>query len=124
VSYLGTQIKYALGLQVGLRRPAALEIGRISTLLAALLPGSTELDIAGIAGTIFTRTAATIQLHVSRKGGRHDASAINPQTAARLRAYFQAAGHGIDFEPLVTRPALEDVQKAAGHRDPSTTKLV
>jgi len=117
-------------------------------------------------------------LRVSRKGGRRDALVINPQTAARLRAHFDAAGHGADidggplFRPLkhngkrqderrqmdpdaidrVVRKyagelgldrgysahsmratfittalengaQLEDVQKAAGHRDPNTTKL-
>ena len=112
-----------------------------------------------------------------RKGGRHDALAINPQTAARLRAYLERAGYGADIDGPLFRPLkhngkrqderrrmdpdavdrvvrkyagalgldrgysahsmratfittalengaqLEDVQKAAGHRDPSTTKL-
>ena len=112
-----------------------------------------------------------------RKGGRRDALAINPQTAARLRAYLDAAGHAGDTDGPLFRPLhhngkqsharramdpdaidrvvrkyaatiglargysahsmratfittalengakLEDVQKAAGHRDPSTTKL-
>ena len=126
---------------------------------------------------ICTRTAAIDSLRVSRKGGRRDALAINPQTAARLRAYLEAAGHGADIDGPLFRPLkhngkrqderrrmdpdaidrvvrkyaaalgldrgysahsmratfittalengaqLEDVQKAAGHRDPSTTKL-
>jgi integrase len=59
--------------------------------------------------------------------------AINPQTAARIRAYFEL---GLDHGYLAhsTRATfittalengaqLEDVQKAAGHRDPGTTKL-
>jgi len=116
-------------------------------------------------------------LRVSRKGGRRDALAINPQTAARIRAYLEKAGHGSDADGPLFRPLkhngkqqeerrrmdpdaidrvvrkyagelglergysahsmratfittalengaqLEDVQKAAGHRDPSTTKL-
>ena len=33
-------------------------------------------------------------LRVVRKGDRRDALAINPQTAARLRAYLARAGHG------------------------------
>ena len=118
-----------------------------------------------------------ISLRVSRKGGRRDALAINPQTAARLRAYLEFAGHGVDIDGPLFRPLkhngkrqderrgmdpdaidrvvrkyagelglnrgysahsmratfittalengaqLEDVQKAAGHRDPGTTKL-
>jgi integrase/recombinase XerD len=116
-------------------------------------------------------------LRVSRKGGRRDALAINPQTVARLRAYLEASGHGVDIDGSLFRPLrhngkrqeerrsmdpdaidrvvrkytgalgldrgysahsmratfittalengaqLEDVQKAAGHRDPGTTKL-
>ena len=114
-------------------------------------------------------------LPVSRKGGRRDALAINPQTAAGLRAYLEAARHGADIDGPLFRPLkhngkrqdermdpdaidrvvrkyaaaigmtdghsahsmratfittalengaqLEDVQKAAGHRDPGTTKL-
>jgi integrase/recombinase XerD len=116
-------------------------------------------------------------LRVMRKGGRRDALAINPQTAARLRAYLDAASHAGDSDGPMFRPLrhngkqdaarrhmnpdaidrvvrkyagtlgldrgysahsmratfittalengaqLEDVQKAAGHRDPGTTKL-
>jgi integrase/recombinase XerD len=103
--------------------------------------------------------------------------AINPQTAARIRAYLEMAGHGADIDGPLFRPLkyigkrqeerrrmdpdgidrvvrkysaelgldrgysahsmratfitialensaqLEGVQKAAGHRDPGTTKL-
>jgi integrase/recombinase XerD len=116
-------------------------------------------------------------LRVVRKGGRVEALAINPQTAQRIRAYLDIAGHGDQFAAPLFRPLrgntkpldaagrmdpdaidrmvrkyaariglgrgysahsmratfittalengaqLEDVQKAAGHRDPSTTKL-
>ena len=34
-------------------------------------------------------------LRVVRKGGRRDALAINPQTAARLRAYLALAGQAM-----------------------------
>jgi integrase/recombinase XerD len=114
---------------------------------------------------------------VTRKRGRRDALAINPQTAARIRAYLVRAGHAADVDGPLFRPLkhngkqreerrrmdpdaidrvvrkyaaalgldrgysahsmratfittapengaqLEDVQKAAGHRDPGTTKL-
>jgi site-specific recombinase XerD len=145
----------SVGLQVGLRRAeiAALRVGDLH------------------------QNRGFDSLRVIRKGGRRDALAINPQTAARLRAYLDAAGHAGDndgplFRPLhhngkqrqARRPMhpdaidrvvrkyaaaiglargysahsmratfittalengaqLEDVQKAAGHRDPSTTKL-
>jgi integrase/recombinase XerD len=145
----------SVGLQVGLRRAeiAALRVGDLH------------------------QNRGYDSLRVIRKGGRRDAPAINPQTAARLRAYLDAAGHGADIEGPLFRPLkhngkrqeqrrrmdpdaidrlvrkysaalgldrgysahsmratfittalengaqLEDVQKAAGHRDPSTTKL-
>ena len=144
----------SVGLQVGLRRAeiAALKVGDLH------------------------QNRGYNSLRVTRKGGRRDALAINPQTAPRLRAYLERAGHAGDidgplFRPLrhngkqaIRRPhgpgrhrprraqicgalglargysahsmratfittalengaQLEDVQKAAGHRDPSTTKL-
>jgi integrase/recombinase XerD len=145
----------SVGLQVGLRRAeiAALNVGDLH------------------------QNRGYDSLRVSRKGGRRDALAINPQTAARLREYLDAAGHAGDSDGPMFRPLrhngkqdaerrhmdpdaidrvvrkyagalgldrgysahsmratfittaletgaqLEDVQKAAGHRDPSTTKL-
>jgi len=145
----------SVGLQVGLRRAeiAALKVGDLH------------------------QNRGFDSLRVTRKGGRRDALAINPQTAARLRAYLERAGHGDDVDGPLFRPLhhngkrtaprramdpdaidrvvrkfagavglprgysahsmratfittalengaqLEDVQKAAGHRDPSTTKL-
>jgi site-specific recombinase XerD len=145
----------SVGLQVGLRRAeiAALKVGDLH------------------------QNRGYDSLRVTRKGGRRDALAIHPQTATRLRAYLECAGHGADIEGPLFRPLhhngkqgharramhpdaidrmvrkyvaaigldrgysahsmratfittalengaqLEDVQKAAGHRDPSTTKL-
>jgi integrase/recombinase XerD len=43
-------------------------------------------------------------LRVMRKGGRRDALAINPQTAARLRAYLEASGRGADIDGPLFRP--------------------
>jgi integrase/recombinase XerD len=145
----------SVGLQVGLRR------AEIAALTVGDLHQNRGLDA----------------LRLTRKGGRRDALAINPQTAARIRAYLDLAGHAGDnggpmFRPMrgngrAHDPAgrmdpdaidrvlrkyaagiglgrgysahsmratfittalengaqLEDVQKAAGHRDPSTTKL-
>jgi site-specific recombinase XerD len=146
----------SVGLQVGLRRAeiAALKVGDLH------------------------QNRGYDSLRVQRKGGRRDALAINPQTAARIRAYLEAAGHGADIDGPLFRPLnhngkqtekrrrmdpdmidrvvrkyagaelglvrdysahsmratfittalengaqLEDVQKAAGHADPGTTKL-
>jgi hypothetical protein len=47
-----------------------------------------------------------------------DALAVNPQTAARLRAYLDAVGHIAAIDgPL-------DLQKTARHPDPGTTQGV
>jgi integrase/recombinase XerD len=43
-------------------------------------------------------------LRVMRKGGRRDALAINPQTAARLRAYLETSEHGADVDGPLFRP--------------------
>ena len=145
----------SVGLQVGLRR------AEIAALTVGDLHQNRGLDA----------------LRLTRKGGRRDALAINPQTAARIHAYLESAGHGADHQGPLFRPLrgnakahdpagqmdpdaidrvlrkyaagiglgrgysahsmratfittalengaqLEDVQKAAGHRDPSTTKL-
>jgi integrase/recombinase XerD len=141
----------SVGLQVGLRR----------TEIAALKVGDLH------------QNRGYDSLRVMRKGGRRDALAINPQTAARLRAYLEASGHGADIDgplkhngkrqderrgmdpdaidrvvrkyaaelgldrgysahsmratfittALENGAQLEDVRKAAGHRDPGTTKL-
>ena len=43
-------------------------------------------------------------LRVSSKGGRRDALAINPQTAAPLRLYLEAWEHGADIDGPLFRP--------------------
>src|SRR6266851_9771217 len=62
----------SVGLQVGLRRAeiAALKVGDLH------------------------RNRGFNSLRVTRKRGRRDALTINPQTAAKLRAHVDAAGHG------------------------------
>jgi len=145
----------SVGLQVGLRRAeiAALRVGDLH------------------------QNRGFDSLRLTRKGSKKDALAINPQTAQRIRAYLDAAGHAEDLEGPMFRPLrhngkqqsprrhmnpdaigrvvrkfayrigldrgysahsmratfittaldngcnLEDVQRAAGHADPSTTKL-
>jgi integrase/recombinase XerD len=145
----------SVGLQVGFRRAeiAALDVGDLH------------------------QNRGFDALRVTRKGGRREALAINPQAAQRLRAYLTVAGHGDQLDAPLFRPLrgnkkpldptarmdpdaidrlvrkyvaviglargysahsmratfittalengakLEDVHKAAGHPDPSTTKL-
>ena len=153
----------------GLRDRAILSVG--------LQVGLRRAEIAALTVGDLHQNRGNDSLRVMRKGGRRDALSINPQTAARLRAYLKKAGHMADVDGPLFRPLkhngkrreerrgmdpdaidrvvrkyagkigldrgysahsmratfittalengaqLEDVQKAAGHRDPSTTKL-
>ena len=153
----------------GLRDRAILSIG--------LQVGLRRAEIAGLSVGDLHQNRGYDALRLTRKGGRRDALAINPQAAARIRDYLERAGHGEDRDHPLFRPLrgnakphhpagrmdpdaidrvlrkhaaaiglargysahsmratfittalengaqLEDVQKAAGHRDPSTTKL-
>ena len=69
----------SVGLQVGLRRAeiAALKVGDLH------------------------QNRGYDSLRVIRKGGRRDALAINPQTAVRLRAYLEVAGHGLVYSAIL-----------------------
>jgi integrase/recombinase XerD len=153
----------------GLRDRAILSVG--------LQVGLRRAEIAALTVGDLHQNRGFDSLRVIRKGGRRDALAINPQTAARIRTYVESAGHADDMDGPLFRPLhhngkqsharrpmspdaidrvvrkyagtialprgysahsmratfittalengaqLEDVQKAAGHRDPSTTKL-
>ena len=159
----------ALDTVAGLRDRAILSVG--------LEVGLRRAEIAGLTVSDLHQNRGYDALRLTRKGGRRDALAINPQAAARIRAYLEQAGHGEDRDGPMFRPLrgnakaydpagqldpdaidrlvrkyvaaiglargysahsmratfittalengaqLEDVQKAAGHRDPSTTKL-
>ncbi len=153
----------------GMRDRAILSVG--------LQVGLRRAEIAGLTVGDLHQNRGYDALRLTRKGGRRDALAIHPQTAQRIRAYLELAGHGDDLGGPLFRPLrgnakahdpagrldpdaidrlvrkhvariglprgysahsmratfittalengaqLEDVQKAAGHRDPSTTKL-
>ena len=153
----------------GMRDRAILSVG--------LQVGLRRAEIAGLTVGDLHQTRGCDALRLTRKGGRRDALAIHQQTAKRIRAYLDQAGHANDhagplFRPLrgnakAQDPAgrldpdtidrlvwkhaagigllrgysahsmratfittalenealLEDVQKAARHRDPSTTRL-
>jgi hypothetical protein len=51
-----------------------------------------------------------------RKGGRRDALAINPQTAARIRAYLDAAGHAGDSDGAMFRPLRQNGKRQEKRR--------
>jgi integrase/recombinase XerD len=83
----------SVGLQVGLRRAeiAALKVGDLH------------------------QNRGYDSLRVVRKGGRRDALAINPQTAARLRAYLDLAGHGADLDGPLFRPLRPNGKRQEEH---------
>jgi len=153
----------------GLRDRAILSVG--------LQVGFRRAEIAALNVGDLHQNRGFDALRVTRKGGRRDSLAINPQTAQRIRTYLEFAGHRAEHDAPLFRPLrgnqkprssagrmdpsaidrvvrkyaakiglgrgysahsmratfittalengaqLEDVQKAAGHRDPSTTKL-
>ncbi len=159
----------AEGTLAGLRDRAILSVG--------LQVGLRRAEIAALRVGDLHQNRGFDALRLTRKGGRRDALAINPQTATRIRAYLARGGHGVEHDGPLFRPLrgngkphdpagrldpdtidrlvrkysariglargysahsmratfittalengaqLEDVQKAAGHRDPSTTKL-
>ena len=74
----------------GLRDPAILSVG--------LQVGLRRAEIAALKVSDLHLNRGYDWLRVMRKGGRRDALAINPQTAARIRAYLDAAGHCADIE--------------------------
>ena len=58
-----------------------------------------------------------------RKGGRRDALAINPQTAARLRAYLELAGHSDDMDGPLFRPVRPNGKRQDERRLPNLTTV-
>jgi integrase/recombinase XerD len=83
-----------IGLQVGLRRAeiAALKVGDLN------------------------QNRGYDSLRVMRKDGRRAALTINPQTAARLRAYLAASGHGADVDGPLFRPLKHNGKRRDEHR--------
>jgi integrase/recombinase XerD len=80
----------------GLRDRAILSVG--------LQVGFRREEIATLKVGDFHQNRGYDSLRVKRKGGRRDALAINPQTAARIRAYLDAAGHAADIDGPLFRP--------------------
>jgi site-specific recombinase XerD len=153
----------------GLRDRAILSVG--------LQVGLRRAEIAALSVEDLHQNRGFDSLRIVRKGGRRDALAIHPNTALRIRAYLDAAGHAEDLDGLMFRPlshnrkgqegrrhmdpdaidrvlrkyaraiglvrgysahsmratfittalengaTLDDVQRAAGHSEPGTTKL-
>src|SRR6266853_5735057 len=93
----------------GLRDRALLSVG--------LQVGLRRAEIAALTVGDLHQNRGYDSLRVVRKGGRRDALAINPQTAARLRAYLALAAHGDDrdgplFRPLRPKGKRQDIRRA------------
>jgi integrase len=93
----------------GLRDRAILSVGLRRAEIAALKLGDLH------------QNRGYSSLRVMRKGGRRDALAINPETAARIRAYLERAGHGADvdgplFRPLKHNGKRQDERRCMGPR--------
>lgn len=153
----------------GLRDRAILSVG--------LQVGLRRAEIAALSVEDLHQNRGFDSLWVVRKGGRRDGLAIHPNTAQRIRAYLNPAGHADDLDGPMFRPlshnrkgqesrrhmdpdaidrvlrkyakaiglvrgysahsmratfittalengaTLDDVQRAAGHAEPGTTKL-
>ena len=102
----------AAGTVAGLRDRAILSVG--------LQVGLRRAEIAALTVSDLHQNRGLDALRLTRKGGRRDALAINPQTAARIRAYLEMAGHGSDqggplFRPLRGNARVHD---PAGRMDP------
>src|SRR5215469_12188569 len=78
------------GTLTGLRDRAILSVG--------LQVGLRRAEIAALKVGDLHQNRGYDSLRVMRKGGRRDALAINPQTAARLRAYLDSIGHATDSD--------------------------
>jgi hypothetical protein len=100
----------------GLRDRAILSVG--------LQVGLRRAEIAGLKVGDLHQNRGYDSLRVARKGGRRDALAINPQTAARLRAYLEASGHGDDIDGPLFRPlrhnGKQDAERPRGTATTST----
>jgi integrase/recombinase XerD len=84
----------------GLRERAILSVG--------LQVGLRRAEIAALTVGDLHQNRSCDSLRVMRKGGRRNSLAINPQTAARLRAYLDAAGHGADIDGPLFRPLMHN----------------
>ena len=89
--------RYSRGRRVeGLRDRAILSVG--------LQVGLRRAEIAALKVGDLHQNRGYDSLRVVRKGGRHEALAIHPQTAQRIRAYFEMAGHAADIDGPMFRP--------------------
>ena len=96
----------------GLRDRAILSVG--------LQVGFRRAEIAALNVGDLHQNRGFDALRVIRKGGRREALAINPQTAQRIRAYLDSAGHGDQLDAPLFRPLRGNAKplEAAGRMDP------
>jgi hypothetical protein len=82
-----------------------------------ILPvGLRRAEIAALSVGDLYQNRGYDSLRVMRKGGRRDALAINPQTAARIRVYLELAGHGADIDGPLVRPLRHNGERQEERR--------
>jgi integrase/recombinase XerD len=92
----------------GLRDRAILSVG--------LQAGPRRSEIASLRVRDFHTNSGFKCLHFIRKGGEDLSLAINAQTAARIEAYLEAAGHQVDQEGPLFRPLANNGREADPRR--------
>ena len=102
----------------GLRDRAILSVG--------LQVGLRRAEIASLAVEDLHQNRGFDSLRIVRKGGRRDALAIHPNTAQRIRAYLDAAGHADDMDGPMFRPLSHNRkgQEPRRHMDPDAIDRV
>jgi site-specific recombinase XerD len=102
----------------GLRDRAILSVG--------LQVGLRRAESAALSVEDLHQNRGFDSLRIVRKGGHRDALAIHPNTAQRIRAYLEAAGHAGDLDGRLFRPLSHNRkgQKSRRHMDPDAIDRV
>jgi integrase/recombinase XerD len=102
----------------GLRDRAILAVG--------LQAGFRRAEIAALTVGDIHQNRGLDALRVTRKGGRREALAINPQAMQRIRAYLEKGGHGDQPDAPLFRPLRGNGKPldAKSHMDPDAIDRV
>jgi integrase/recombinase XerD len=94
----------------GLRNRAILSVG--------LQVGLRRAEIAALNVGDLHQNRGFDALRVTRKSGRRESLAINPQAAQRIRAYLELAGQGQEIDAPLFRPLRGNGEPPKGRIDP------
>lgn len=99
----------------GLRDRAILSVG--------LQAGPRRAEIASLLVRDYHVNAGFKSLHLIRKGGEDLSLAINPQTASRIDAYLERAGHAQDRDGPLFRPVTGENRSVSVRRPLSPDQI-